>query len=72
MNEERELKRAGGAGLIAALVMLAVQLLWRTQSSGDGVVQAFPEFIAAAIAKLTPLSVFGTITETYGGAAKKT
>ena len=72
MNEERDLKRAGGAGLVAALVMLAVQLLWRTQSSGDGVVQALPEFIAAAIAKLTPLSLFGTVTETYGGAAKKT
>jgi len=58
--------------MIAALVMLAAELLWRTQSSSDGVVQALPEFIAAAIAKLTPISLFGTVTETYGSAAKKT
>lgn len=72
MDNEHEMRRAGGAGLLAALVMLAVQLIWRTQSSSDGVVQAFPEFIATAIAKLTPISMFGTITETYGSNAKKT
>ena len=63
--------RAGGAGLIAAMAMVAVQLLWRVTNSKDNVVQAFPEFIAAAIARLTPLSVFGTVTENYGSLAKR-
>jgi DMSO/TMAO reductase YedYZ molybdopterin-dependent catalytic subunit len=64
--------RAGRAGITAAGVMLAVQLIWRLNWSDNGVVQAFPEFIAAAIARLTPLSVFGAATETYGSLAKKT
>lgn len=64
-------EHAGRAGLLASLVMLAVQLLWRLNWSKDGVVQAFPEFIVAAIARLTPLSVFGEVTETYGSLAKK-
>lgn len=63
--------RAGSAGALAATIMLAAQLLWRLAGSADNVVQAFPEFIVAAIARLTPLSVFGTITETYGSLAKK-
>ncbi|MDP9370027.1 MAG: molybdopterin-dependent oxidoreductase, partial [Chloroflexota bacterium] len=36
-----------------------------------GVVPAFPETVLAAIARLTPLSVFGAATENYGGLAKK-
>ena len=64
--------RAGPAGLLAALLMLAMQLLWRLGWSENGVVQAFPEFIVAAIARLTPLSLFGAATENYGGSAKKT
>lgn len=64
-------RRAAGAGLIAAMVMVAVQLLWRVMDSKDNVVQAFPEFIAAAIARLTPLSFFGSVTENYGSLAKK-
>jgi DMSO/TMAO reductase YedYZ molybdopterin-dependent catalytic subunit len=63
--------RAGQAGLLAALLMLAAQLIWRLNWSHNGVVQAFPEFIVAAIARLTPLSVFGEVTETYGSMAKK-
>lgn len=65
------LDHAGQAGFLAALVMLAAQLIWRLNWSKDGVVQAFPEFIVAAIARLTPLSMFGTATETYGSLAKK-
>ncbi len=62
---------AGRAGLLAALVMLAVQLIWRLNWSHNGVVQAFPEFVVAAISRLTPLSVFGAATENYGSLAKK-
>jgi len=65
-------EHAGRAGLLATLVMLAVQLIWRLNWSKDGVVQAFPEFIVAAMARLTPLSVFGAATENYGSLAKKT
>jgi DMSO/TMAO reductase YedYZ molybdopterin-dependent catalytic subunit len=64
-------RRASGAGLIAAMVMVAVQLAWRVLDSKDNVVQAFPEFIAAAIARMTPLSMFGTVTESYGSLAKR-
>ena len=65
-------EHAGRAGLLASLVMLFVQLIWRLNWSKDGVVQAFPEFIVAAISRLTPLSVFGAATENYGSLAKKT
>ena len=64
--------RAGQAGLLATLLMLAVQLIWRLNWSENGVVQAFPEFVVAAVARLTPLSVFGAATENYGSLAKKT
>lgn len=64
--------QTGQAGVLATLVMLAVQLIWRLNWSENGVVQAFPEFIVAAIARLTPLSIFGAATESYGSLAKKT
>ncbi len=64
-------KLAGRAGFLAALVMLAVQLFWRLGWSEDNVVQAFPEFVVAAISRLTPLSIFGAATENYGSLAKK-
>jgi DMSO/TMAO reductase YedYZ molybdopterin-dependent catalytic subunit len=64
--------QTGRAGILAALVMLAVQLIWRLNWSENGVVQAFPEFVVAAISRLTPLSVFGAATENYGSLAKKT
>lgn len=59
------------AGWLAALVMVSAQLVWRLAGEAGGVVQAFPEFVLAAIARLTPLSVFGAATENYGGSAKK-
>lgn len=62
----------GQAGALATLIMLAVQLIWRLNWSHNGVVQAFPEFIVAAVSRLTPLSVFGAATENYGSSAKKT
>src|SRR5215207_464346 len=64
--------QAAGAGAIGATMMLAVQLIWRNNWSTNGVVQAFPEFIVAAISRLTPLSIFGAATENYGSMAKKT
>lgn len=63
---------SGRSGATAAMVMLAVQLIWRLNWSEDGVVQAFPELVAAAISRLTPLSVFGAATENYGSWAKRT
>ncbi|MBX3069027.1 MAG: molybdopterin-dependent oxidoreductase [Thermomicrobiales bacterium] len=64
-------KQAGNAGFLAALVMITAQLLWRLMTD-NSVVQAFPEFVVAAIARLMPLSVFGAATENYGSLAKKT
>src|SRR5680860_701818 len=72
VNSGGHLKHAGQAGFLAALVMLAAQLIWRLGWSEDNVVQAFPEFIVAAVARLTPLSLFGAATENYGSLAKKT
>jgi DMSO/TMAO reductase YedYZ molybdopterin-dependent catalytic subunit len=66
-----DLPHAGEAGVAAALVMLAVQLVWRLHWVANGVVQAFPEFVVAAVSRLTPVSVFGAATENYGGNAKK-
>jgi len=59
---------ANEAGLLAALAMLAAQLIWRLNG---GNVPAFPEFVVAAIARLTPLGIFGAATENYGSLAKK-
>ncbi len=68
----RPIEHAGQAGFAAAVITLAVQLLWRLGWSQNGVVQAFPEFVVAAVSRLTPLSVFGAATENYGSLAKKT
>ncbi len=68
----RPIEQAGQAGFLAAAIMLAVQLLWRLNWSHNGVVQAFPEFVVAAVSRLTPLSIFGAATENYGSLAKKT
>jgi DMSO/TMAO reductase YedYZ molybdopterin-dependent catalytic subunit len=70
-HQSISLRLAGRAGATAAGIMLAVQLIWRLNWSTNGVVQAFPEFIVAAISRLTPLSIFGAATENYGGNAKK-
>jgi DMSO/TMAO reductase YedYZ molybdopterin-dependent catalytic subunit len=64
-------ENATQAGAVAALAMLAVQLLWRLMGSSTGV-QAFPELVVAALARLTPLGVFGFATETFGSLAQNT
>ncbi len=66
------LEHAGKAGFLASAIMLTVQLIWRLGWSENNVVQAFPEFVVAAIARLTPLAIFGAATENYGSLAKKT
>jgi hypothetical protein len=68
----RPIEQAGQAGFLAAVIMLAIQLIWRLNWSENGVVQALPEFVVAAVSRLTPLSVFGAATENYGSLAKKT
>ncbi len=70
-SPSRQIDYAGQAGFLAAIAMVAVQLIWRLGWSRDGVVQAFPEFVVAAISRLTPISLFGAATETYGSLAKK-
>ena len=61
---------AARAGTVAALTMLLAQLAWRVFVAGS--VQSFPEFIVAAVARLTPLSLFGYLTETFGSWAQNT
>ncbi|HEV2108891.1 MAG TPA: molybdopterin-dependent oxidoreductase [Thermomicrobiales bacterium] len=63
---------AAMAGALAALLMLAVQLVWRLTGGAEGTVPSLPEVIVAAVARLTPLSVFGAATENFGSLAKKT
>ncbi|MCC6674402.1 MAG: hypothetical protein IT339_04335, partial [Thermomicrobiales bacterium] len=70
-SHPRQIDYAGQAGFLAAIVMVAVQLIWRLGWSRNGVVQAFPEFVVAAISRLTPIALFGAATETYGSLAKK-
>lgn len=63
------LGRAGAAGVLAALAMLALQLAWRLTISPPGV-PSFPEIVVAAVARLTPLALFGWATENFGPLAK--
>lgn len=65
---DRPAARAGG---VAALAMLAVQLVWREWFAGDGA-PSFPELIVAAVSLLTPLGLFGYATETFGSLAQNT
>ena len=71
VSRPRQLEHAGQAGFLAATIMMAVQFIWRLGWSRDGAVQAFPEFVVAAVARLTPLAIFGAATENYGSLAKK-
>jgi len=61
--------RAARAGTIAALLMLLAQLVWRLAWTPDGA-KAFPELIVEAVARLTPLGLFGFATETFGSLAQ--
>ena len=63
------IRRAGRAGVVAALAMVFVQLLWRLAAGADGA-PSFPETIVAAVARLTPLGLFGWATENLGSLAQ--
>ncbi|HEU0115547.1 MAG TPA: molybdopterin-dependent oxidoreductase, partial [Thermomicrobiales bacterium] len=63
------MRGAAVAGLLAALLILFVQLLWRAAFSPPGV-PSFPEMVVAAVARLTPLDLFGYATENFGPLAK--
>jgi DMSO/TMAO reductase YedYZ molybdopterin-dependent catalytic subunit len=65
-------RRSASAGALAATIMVATQLAWRLLGSNDASAPSLPEIVVSAIARLTPLSVFGAATETYGSLAKKT
>ena len=61
----------GRAGAIAALLALFLDLLWRSTLSAAGV-PSVPESVVAAIARLTPTSLFGFATENFGSMAQNT
>jgi DMSO/TMAO reductase YedYZ molybdopterin-dependent catalytic subunit len=61
----------GRAGALAALLALCLDLLWRSTLSAAGV-PSVPESVVAAIARLTPTSLFGYATENFGSMAQNT
>jgi DMSO/TMAO reductase YedYZ molybdopterin-dependent catalytic subunit len=66
------LGRAGGrAGALAALLVLFLDLLWRATIAPAGVA-SIPDTVVAAVARLTPLALFGWATENFDAAAQNT
>jgi len=63
------IRRAGRAGVVAALAMLFVQLLWPHVFGAAGA-PTFPDTIVAAVGRLTPLGLFGWATENLGSLAQ--
>lgn len=61
----------GRAGALAALLALFLDLLWRVTIAPVGVVTV-PEWVVAAVARLTPTALFGWATETFGSGAQNT
>lgn len=59
----------GKAGAFAALLALFLDLLWRVTVAPVGVVTV-PEWVVAAVARLTPTAIFGWATETFGSMAQ--
>jgi len=64
-HRQEWLRRAGKAGAFAALVMIAVQLALRIIVGAEGT-PSLADLIVAMVARLTPVPVFGWITETFG------
>src|SRR4051812_5020855 len=64
-------RRGGQAGLLAALLALFLDLLWRATVASAGV-PSLPESVVAAVARLTPTSLFGWATENFGSLAQNT
>ncbi|MCA9877773.1 MAG: molybdopterin-dependent oxidoreductase [Thermomicrobiales bacterium] len=61
----------GQAGALAALVVLFLDLLWRATAGASGA-PSLPETVVAAVARLTPVPLFGWATETFGSLAQNT
>lgn len=57
------------SGALAALLAVFLDLLWRSSLAPPGV-PAIPESIVAAVARLTPTSLFGWATENFGSLAQ--
>jgi DMSO/TMAO reductase YedYZ molybdopterin-dependent catalytic subunit len=64
-------KLAGRSGALAALLALFLDLLWRATIAPAGI-PAVPELVVAAVARLTPTSIFGWATENFGSLAQNT
>src|SRR4030095_1590170 len=64
-------RRGGQAGMLAALLALFLDLLWRATIAPPGV-PSLPESVVAAVARLTPTSLFGWATENFGSLAQNT
>jgi DMSO/TMAO reductase YedYZ molybdopterin-dependent catalytic subunit len=61
----------GRAGALATLLALFVDLLWRA-TLGSASAPSLPETVVAAVARLTPVPIFGWATETFGSLAQNT
>ena len=61
----------GRGGALAALLALFLDLLWRATIAPPGV-PSMPESVVAAVARLTPTSLFGWATENFGSLAQNT
>jgi DMSO/TMAO reductase YedYZ molybdopterin-dependent catalytic subunit len=61
----------GRAGALATLLVLFLDLLWRA-TAGAASAPSLPETVVAAVARLTPVAVFGWATETFGSLAQNT
>ena len=61
----------GRAGALAVLLVLFLDLLWRA-TVGSASAPSLPETVVAAVARLTPLALFGWATETFGSLAQNT
>ena len=64
-------RRGGQAGMLAVLLALFLDLLWRATIAPPGV-PSLPESVVAAVARLTPTSLFGWATENFGSLAQNT
>ncbi len=57
--------------MLAVLLALFLDLLWRATIAPPGV-PSLPESVVAAVARLTPTSLFGWATENFGSLAQNT
>jgi DMSO/TMAO reductase YedYZ molybdopterin-dependent catalytic subunit len=70
-TSRRVIPDAGRDGALAALLALFLDLLWRSTAAPAGA-PSLPDTVVAAIARLTPVALFGWATETFGSLAQNT